>query len=175
MKKGLSIMSILFYLTLFLLPLPSSAIMVGLSTEELTLSSDAVIMGEVESVESRWDKEGKTIFTRAIIEVTETIKGKTKSKFIRVNYEGGEVGDIGLMVSDVAPLKKGERVLLFLQADKQEKVDDLYTITGKAQGKYTVHEDGTARKGGFSIVDGQELIDEALPVEKLIEKIKGAK
>jgi hypothetical protein len=156
----------------FLLSSRSLAVMEGLGTEELTRDSESVIIGEVEDTESRWSKDGKTIFTRAFIVVNENIRGKSLQKRIAIEYEGGEIGDIGLKVSDVVPLEKGDRVLLFLKSGKSKSDGLIYNIVGKAQGKYTIDKDRIARKRGFSVIRGEDIIDNNIPLDELIKKIK---
>lgn len=153
-------------------------LMIGLSTEELTKSSEVVIKGEVGEVESHWSADGKTIFTSALITVRDVIKGKIDQKEIIVEYEGGKVGNKVLMVSDVSPLKNGEEIILFLtpgKSKKREQNGDVYNIVGRAQGKYILGDDGIARKSGFSLIDGKDIIDSNISVDILINKIKGIK
>ena len=73
------------------------------------------------------------------------------------------------------PLRKGEKVILFLKPGKSKKDGIVFNIVGKGQGKYTIGNDGIARKGGFSIMSGEEVIDKNIPVEVLINKIKKVK
>jgi hypothetical protein len=153
----------------------SLAIMKGLSTEELTNASDTVIEGEVGNTEAQWSKDGQTIFTSADVVIHTIIKGKSSKTKVRVEYEGGEVGEIGLKVSDQPALIQGEKVILFLKAEKSKQDGDAYSIVGKSQGKYAIDADGIARKGGFSIADGQEDIDNNIPADALIRKIKEIK
>jgi hypothetical protein len=148
--------------------------MKGFSTEELTKASDLVIVGEVENVEAQWSKDEKTIFTSVYIVINNIIKGAKKQAIITVEYEGGEMGDIGLQVSDQSSLIKGEKVILFLKSGKSKKDGFIYNIVGKNQGKYLIGEDGVARKGGFSIIGNKDNIDNNIPVDELIEKIKKA-
>jgi hypothetical protein len=143
-----------------------------LGTEELTRGSESVIIGEVEDTEAQWSKDGKTIFTKAFIVVNEIIRGRTLQKRIIIEYEGGEIGDIGLKVSDVAPLEKGERVLLFIKIGKSRGDGFVYNIVGKAQGKYTIDDERIARKRGFSVMGGEDIIDNNIPLDELIKKIR---
>jgi hypothetical protein len=160
----------------FFLPFQSSAVMKGLSTEELTRESKIIVSGEVENVESHWSRDGKTIVTRASIFIDDVVRGRTTTRNIIVEYEGGEIGDIGLMVSDVSPLMKGEKVILFLKSGKSKKDGaDVYNIVGKGQGKYTIDDKGIARKGGFSLAYGEENVDNNIPVGVLIDKIRKMK
>ena len=148
------------------------ALMLGLRTEKLTRDADLIITGDVEDTESNWTPDKKLIMTTAVVSIAEVIKGKTVEKKIRVLYPGGEVGDIGMKISDEAPLRKGEQVLLFLKPEKQFSNGFSYRISGRAQGKYIIGDDLVARKHGFSVADSDELVDNNIQVETLIEKIR---
>jgi len=98
----------------FSIPSVSSAVMLGIPTEELAGTSEIVVAGEVKNVGTHWSNDGTTLITRAVIINRDTIKGRSTQRQIIVEYDGGEIGDIGLKVSDMATLKAGERVILFL-------------------------------------------------------------
>jgi hypothetical protein len=166
--------AICFYAAFFLTfsSAPAFALMLGLSTEKLARDSELIITGDVEDTEAHWTSDKTSIMTTAVISITEIIKGRAKEKKIQVMYPGGEVGDIGMKVSDEAPLHRGERVLLFLAPESRFSAGSAYRISGRAQGKYTIGYDQIARKRGFSLADGDERLDTALPVETLKEKIK---
>lgn len=165
----------LLYIILFVcISSPSLAIMEGLSTEELTRSSELVIEGDVKDVTAEWSKDGKTIISRSTIITTNVIKGKIIQEVI-VEHDGGEIGDIGFHVSDVEPLRKGEKVILFLKTGESKKYGSTLKIVGNAQGKYTIGKDGIARKRGFSVINGKEKIDNNIPVEELVDKIRRVK
>jgi len=149
--------------------------MEGLSTEELTRSSELVIEGDVKDVTAEWSKDGKTIISRSTIITTNIIKGKIIQEVIAVEHDGGEIGDIGFHVSDVEPLRKGEKVILFLKTGESKKYGNALKIVGNAQGKYTIGKDGIARKRGFSVITGEEKIDNNIPVEELVDKIRRVK
>ena len=175
MKKISIAIMFLCFIMLSFLSASSFAIMKGLSTEELTNTSDIVIEGEVENTEAMWSKDGSTIFTRTDIVIYTIIRGVPSQKKIKVEYEGGEVGEIGLKVSDQPLLLKGEKVILFLKSEKSKKDGDAYTIVGKGQGKYLIDANGIARKSGFSVAVGQENIDNNIPADELIKKIEKIK
>jgi len=175
MKTILSSFNILCFTIFFFLSSPSVAIMKGLSTEELTNASDVVIEGEVGHTEAQWSKDSSTIFTSSEIVIHSFIRGKPVQTPVRVEYEGGEVGDIGLKVSDQPTLIQGEKVILFLKSEKSKRDGNAYSIVGKGQGKYVIDADGIARKSGFSLADGGENIDNNIPAETLREKIKKIK
>jgi len=154
---------------------PALAIMIGLSTEQLTKASQTVIMGQVEDVNSQWNEAGDRIVTRATVAVEEIIRGDLNEGQVVVEYEGGEVGEIGLKVSDSPSLKKGENVILFLEPNEETRGGLIRKIVGKAQGKYSIGEDGIARKLGFEVVRGKDVIDNSLPVNELVDRIRAVK
>lgn len=168
MKRFLGI-SFMCLAMLISLAASSYALMIGLSTEDLTRGSEAVIEGDVQDTQSRWSEDGKTIYTSVTIVIREEIKGKTAEKTIVVEHEGGEVGDTGLMVSDMAVFRKGQRVILFLKPGRSRNV---YNVVGKAQGKYDIDAEGIARKRGFTLMGGQEAVDNDIPVDTLKAKIR---
>ena len=169
LKATLSSVLITF---LWTLPIASWAVMEGMSTEHLTRASDLVALGAVESAVAGWGADGTTIVTTATVVVAEVIRGQSASRKIEVEYAGGEVGDIGLKVSDEPGMKTGERVLLFLKRGTGPGETGKYRLVGKAQGKYSIGPDGVARKKGFSVVGDTTQIDAEIPLETLIEKIK---
>jgi hypothetical protein len=165
---------VLWSFVLLLIPAPSvEAMMMGLSTAKLTRDSELVVMGKVLDVRSHWADNGRKIRSTAHVQVKKFLKGSTPVvQVMEVVYDGGEVGDIGMKVSDVSPLRKGEEVILFLKKGRGH-TERGYHIVGKGQGTYRV-ENGIARKGGFSIARGHEQIDNDIPVPDLIDKIKKA-
>jgi hypothetical protein len=178
----------MFFLCLWLASSsPALGVMDGLSTEELTTRSDLIVIGSVQGVESMWSEDGKTIISRAKIIVHSVIHGKWDKILLNVEYVGGEVGDIGLRVSDVKPLAPGENVLLFLKMKEGQKQkiernsapsanEEIYhSIVGNAQGHYTITPEGIAKKDGFSVIRGDELIDRHIPLKVLVDKIQKAK
>jgi hypothetical protein len=170
------------YVVMPLLLLSSSythAVMIGLSTEELTKASHVVILGTVESVQSLWSSDGRTIFSRATILVSDTAKGNAAGEKIAVEYDGGEVGGVGLKVSDSPTLAAHERIILFLKTGSarnpeagQPDGQKTFNVVGKAQGKYRIDEKGVARKGGFSVASGEDRLDNNIPYQELLDKVR---
>ena len=172
MKTRTMFINILCFFAVCLFASQAGAFMTGLSTEELTRSSEAVVVGGVEDVESHWNQDGTSIFTTASVVVEEVVRGVVKQQMVTVEYEGGEIGEIGLKVSDVAPLERGEKVLLFLKSGKGKRDGSVYHIVGKAQGKYLIGEDGIARKRGFALGNRKDVVESETPLGRLIEKIR---
>jgi len=170
-KKILSVVMTVFVFTVCFCA-PAFALMVGLSTEKLTRDAALVVTGSVEDTVSQWTPDKKSIVTIAVINVEQYIKGTSAQKKIQVMHMGGQVGDLVMAVSDEAPLKKGERVLLFLSPEKELSGGAACKIEGRAQGKYAIGEDGIARKWGFSVDAVNEQMDNTIHIEKLTEKIR---
>lgn len=166
------VLKLLCVLGILCLASETHATMKALTTEKLTRASKVIVVGKVQDLESRWTEDGEKIITRAAVTVTRLIRGKMKSSQVLVEYEGGEVGEIGMKVSDVSPLKKNERVLLFLKPRGENADSRVFSIVGKAQGKYTIHEDGVARRRGFALAGKQIPMDNDIPLEELIRKIE---
>lgn len=151
---------ILILLTEFLAP-QSSALMVRKSLEELTSQADSILIGKVEKIESRWNEEKTLIYTYVTISVkehTKALSGMAEVKEVIVRVRGGEVGDIGLRVSDTPQFREGEEVLLFLKRENMP----LFSVTGLFQGKYSI-EDGIAKN---------RMLGVEIPLNSFISQIK---
>jgi len=138
-----------------------SALVIKKSVEELTYEADAILIGEVEDIESRWNKERTLIYTYVSVSVTEYIKrileiGEPKE--ITVKVPGGEVGDIGLKVSDTPEFREGEEVFLFLRIEELP----IFRIAGLFQGKYII-EDGKAKN---------EVLEREISLDIFIDQIE---
>ncbi|MCP8306549.1 MAG: matrixin family metalloprotease, partial [archaeon] len=86
-----------------------------------------VIIGDVESVESRWNDDETLIYTYVRISVEDCLKGSLEGEEVTIKELGGEVGEIGLLVSNEPSFVKGEKAKVFL---KREGTDE-FTIVGK--------------------------------------------
>lgn len=156
---------------LLLFSMPAEALMKGLSTEELTGEADVIIEGDVMQVSSYWNDDHTSIYTEAVVVVNEPIKGSAAT-LIRVRHEGGEVGNVGLKISDMESFQNGERVLVFLKSDQNKIKEDVYVPVGKAQGKYRIDHNGIARKHGFSLAYDEDMVDNDIPVSVLKDRIR---
>ena len=131
-NKNIIAIASLFLALTFFLPVSSFALMIERSAEELTQGAKVIVQGEVKNVRYYKGING-VIYTRALVMVNDVIKGKNIKKNITVEYEGGEVGDVGVWVEDEPSLEKGEQVLLFLTNSFWRK--NVYYIVGGVLGK----------------------------------------
>jgi len=170
MNKNIIVTASLFLALIFFSPVSSFALMIEKSAEELAQDAKVIVQGEVRSVKSYKGING-VIYTRASVIVSDVIKGKNIKKNITVEYEGGEVGDIGVWVEDEPSLEKGERALLFLTNSFWRK--NVYYIVGGVLGKYAICSDDTVRMGS-SCDEEDEESEERQTLEDLLNEIENA-
>ena len=154
--------AIIFLLLTGLFTPQTSALMVRKNIEELTSQADSILIGKVERIESRWNEEKTLIYTYVTISVSQYTKALSSAKQfeeIIVRVRGGEVGDVGLRVSDTPEFREGEEVFLFL---KKESLP-LFSVAGLFQGKYSI-EDGIAKN---------RMLGVEIPLDSFVSQIKG--
>jgi len=162
-KKYLGIFSAIILLSCFVflgMDL-AMALMLEMSTPELTQQAEAVVRGQVKDMKSEWDPERRFIWTLVTISVSHSIKGNSPEKQeVVVKIPGGEVGDIGQKTEDAPIFTTGEEVLLFLQPEvyREKKV---FRVTGNFQGKHTIKDN--------------MLIEKKMLVETFLDQIENAK
>jgi hypothetical protein len=134
---------------------------VARSDDELALSADLVMVGRCTGAESRW--VGRDLVTVATVEVHDRLKGDAPSA-VTVVLPGGVDARRRVPVAVTWPgaprIAVDEAVVLFLDAGAP--VDGGYTITGFAQGKLSVVEDGAGvarvqKRGGRGETAGEPL------------------
>lgn len=186
MNKNITFYLLAFLLASLIYTAQASALMLPMSTGELTLRSDNVVRGRVLLVWSEWDENVEFLFTRAVVMVDQNITGLALNRFLTVEYPGGTFGRIKMVVSDSPQLHFGEDVLLFLnqvQSMSSRTKNQVHRIFGAAQGKYAIDVNGIARKGGFAVIHQRDNlaaraannpIDNDIPIDDLIDKIETA-
>ena len=96
-------------------PAARAAVVVRLSVKDMAGLADLVVRGRVEAKEARW--EGGRIFTFVRLTATSVWKGRVKpGQPVTVAIPGGEVGDLGQLVSGTPHAEVGDDVVLFLEA-----------------------------------------------------------
>ena len=173
------------FLVIIILGLASiiQATMVKLSLEDLTFGSEAIILGEIEDIQCHWNMDQSAILTIVMLKIHERLKGNLPYDHIFIQYPGGEIGDLGLRVSDTPEFQSTEKVLVFLNAIKDIK--DLknslivalnfipsYEVFGSAQGKYSIDPAGKASKWGYDLMLNDEDLDKSLPLKELKTRIR---
>jgi hypothetical protein len=111
----------------------SASTFLGLTTDQLMATSDAVIQGEVLQVHSFWNKSGRIIVTEAIVRVTETVAGKSPSVVVLRTF-GGTVEGFTVEAHGFPKFEKGQELLLFVS----NQADGTAEVTGYRQGQYRI-------------------------------------
>jgi hypothetical protein len=112
-------------------PRPARATAVlAFDLEALTRIADRVVVGEVLSVKSDWERHRRRIYTEIEIQVAEIWKGEvSSSRRIVIAQPGGRVGDIEMKVHGMASFRPGDRAVLFLEGSEAAS-----GVVGLAQG-----------------------------------------
>jgi hypothetical protein len=124
------------------LPHPATASLVlALDLGELTARADRVIVAEVLSVKSSWDRRHKRIYSTIEVSVAETWKGEVAPRArLTIVQPGGSVGEIEMRVHGVPTFTVGERSVLFLRGAAVGEV------VGLGQGRRPLRFDAAARR-----------------------------
>jgi len=155
----------------------ASALMEPLATTTLVDRAECIVEGQVTNVTSRWTDDHSIIVTEVTVAVTDILLGDTN----RVTFlcEGGVVNGLGLRVSDMPTLTKGQHVLVFLrtqtptEAKRDQVIGDrsrFFALQGAAQGLYRI-ENGRAKKDGFTVLGDPKDIDRDVTCTILKERI----
>jgi len=126
----------------------------------LNETAELIIRGTVKKVESQL--RGNTVFSEAEVTVHSVHKGAKLSRVV-VEYEGGEVGNTGLFVSNQPRFKQEEHVLLYLVKSRGEA----FSVVGGPAGKVLLDQSGQIKKkttAGY-IYSGIHWPSSGIPVE----------
>jgi hypothetical protein len=101
---------------------PASAVLIAQDSVEVPLAerhrgAERVVVGRVASVTGIWRQNefgDRLIYSVVRVAVDETLKGQAQPT-LDVEVEGGTVGDLTLRVSDMTPLKAGDRAVFYLK------------------------------------------------------------
>lgn len=123
---------------------------------ELVQQSQAVVVVRILDVESYWNDEHTMILTDALLEVEEIVVGRTGATVVRARTFGGEVGGYRVDAQGFPTFPRGERLLVFLGAEKS----GVHRIVGYQLGQYRVTKDRTGAEVAVPMVDkGVRLLD----------------
>lgn len=111
----------------------------GLSLEELSRSSERIVLGTALEAHSHWETLGgrRRIVTDTRVRVDEVLAKAAPDSEVLVRTLGGTIGDLAALVHGEAVLSLDERCLLFL-VDRP----GAHRVTGMSQGHYPLRPDG---------------------------------
>ena len=125
------------------------------SIEELTVESDLIVHGKIQSVRYEWDdKNLKKISTIVEVSVFEYLKGDDE-RTIEIVQMGGKMDDIEDIIYGTPKLNTNDEVLLFLVKENEQ-----YAIHSIALGCYKVLTNDKNQKTAINELYGVNLIKE---------------
>lgn len=155
---------------------------VQLDTRALTLGSSDIVIGEVESIASRWNEAHTKILTDVTVRVSTSIKGAGDR--IVLTQLGGTIGNLHTTVPGSPSFARGEEALVFAWRDARGRAQ----VNGFAQGKFEIrHDPRTGERWvqraaqGMAVRDAHTLAlvgpgesAPAIPLEDLVAEIRRA-
>ena len=129
--------------TLFLLALCSGACarattVIAPSFPDLVAKSDQIVLGEVVAISSELVTKGadRAIFTRVTLAVRETVAG-TAPASLTLEFLGGTVGELTLVVDGIPAFAVGHSEILFVQNNGRQ----ICPLVAMAHGRYRIERD----------------------------------
>jgi hypothetical protein len=107
-----------------------------LDTRQLVRGSNDIVIGQVESVRSRWNVARTKIFTDVTFRVSRALKGGRSERLDLVQL-GGEVNGMRYSVPGSPRFATGEEALLFVWRDARGQAQ----VNGLGQGKFDIRRD----------------------------------
>lgn len=125
----------------------ATALIAPITDEELTQTSDRIVLGTVADVSSDWTLNQDFIWTTVTISVEQNVKG-TGPDPVTVKVMGGSVGGIILEAEEAPRFEPEQRVVVFLMP--YEGSD--YYVRALIHGKFTIV-DGVVQETGETEAD----------------------
>lgn len=137
----------------------SADISIHLSNEELTSSSEVIVIGRATSTQSRWID--RTLVTAVDVHITDTLKGPVDGS-VEVILPGGVDAarriPVAMTYAGAPTMRPGEDVFLFLVYDADVGG---YIVTGFAQGKLSIITDANGVRRIHRDLRGSQLVEGA--------------
>ena len=149
--RGLFPIVVLAFGALWARPIAMASLARAMDLAELTHGADQIVVADVVSTESDWDKGHRNIYSTIELHVQERWKGTIPGDGrLRIRQLGGSVGDIEMTVAGMPRFETGERALIFLRQAR---------VVGMAQGKRRVNWDGAGKRWLADAPDHAHLLD----------------
>jgi hypothetical protein len=122
--------------------LAAPAQLANLTTADYVAGATDIVSGQVVSMESRWDGQGR-IFTDITVATDDAVKGTASKATGSITFTvlGGKKDGFVMNVSELASFRANESVVLYLREHKPGK----YTVFGGYRGKVLVSGSGSKR------------------------------
>lgn len=139
------LLALLLLLLMVALVSSATALMVEVPFTDLVSGVDSVVIGTIESIESRWNENHSLIRTYAFVSVERYITGAPVDSMIPIIVDGGAIDGMTLWASDTPTFSPGMRAGFLLRED----APGLYTTYGKIKGVYALANDPVTIIGGL--------------------------
>jgi len=149
----LSLICLAFILLLNGMPSQATSIQ-QLGFDEVVANSVLVFEGEVVASESVYNKAATAIITRVRFRVFELLKGELDEVYVTLNFAGGNVGDVGMVIPGMRYPQIGEHGLYFV---KDLRATHANPLVGWSQGHYLIKNE--AGESSVSTADGKPIYD----------------
>lgn len=116
-----------------------ATVMLKMGLDGLVGRADKIVIGKVESQDSRWTSDRRYIVTDMVVRVSQTLEGKAEEK-VTVRRLGGVVNGVGMKVVGSTVLQPGQEVLLFSHKRGRHRF-----IVGMRQGVYHLQRNAGGR------------------------------
>lgn len=144
---------------------------------DLIVDSRVIVTGRVISVLSAWDDHGSMAWTYVEVATDMVLKGGLE-KTIVLKQMGGTVGESGIQVPGQPKFAPGERVLLYLNADKDGSLHAAHAFVGKfsivrdSAGRDFVERSIDSRDVQFLLQANDRDVTNRAPLDAYVETIR---
>jgi hypothetical protein len=137
------------------------------NSNEYNLAEQAthILIGQIETIDSIWNEDQTLIYSYAKVYPEEYIKGVYKGQVV-IKYIGGEVGDVGLWLSNMPSFVVGERFKVYLQLQDTGE----FIVVGGVWGKISLDDNNDFVTSNSYSYSGYHWEDTSLPVGYFINQ-----
>lgn len=144
----------------FLFPYRSSATsIVPTPFEQVVRESEFVFQGTVVSVNTQMAPDTGAPETCASFNIIEIVKGSYPESAIQLCFAGGEVGGVGLRISDMRYPDLGEQGIYFVESLSRRQINPLFAWD---QGRYLVVDDPLTQRKIMMTAD-KKIVKDVVP------------
>lgn len=138
------------------------------SIRDLTRRAEVVVIGTVKSVHGYLDQSRQAVYTMVDLDAEQILKGTVTGPTVRLRELGGEANGVSTVVSDRATFAVGERVLVFLERDRDQQL----RLVASFFGKYTLQFDPVAHAWTATrVAPGGRPVLDRIPLDKAKEVV----
>lgn len=141
----------------------SAMTIIPVSTDDLAVSSRAIVAGRILNVEAVWNPERQAVYSYVTVDVERVLKGDVRPGLVVLRQRGGRTERRVTWVEGAPDLRAGHRALLFLNTDREGAL----RVAHLSLGHYGIELDATT---GRERAVRRTLADE-LPLDELEARV----